>query len=142
VLYFPGGLQASGRDNRRDIASEMEPITARGERHGLPLVEDTAQTPLANHRNQSLGTFGALGTHSSHEAGSVDPGEGGALLSDDPALAKRTTAIRKKGTNRSEFLDRRIDRNALPIWSAPPEVAPLQTCNRSHDFCGQVPRAK
>lgn len=112
----------------------MESITAREEGHRLPVVEDAAHAPLVNHRSQSLGTFGAMGTHSSHEARSVASGKGGALPSSDPALAKRATTIGKKGTNRSELLNRRIDRYALQIWPALPEVAPLEACDHIHDF--------
>lgn len=92
------------------VACEMDAIAAIAERHGLLLVEDAAQGILASYKGRALGGIGALGCLSFHETKNVTSGEGGALLVNDRALADRAEIVREKGTNRTQFLEGRIDK--------------------------------
>ncbi|WP_426789236.1 DegT/DnrJ/EryC1/StrS family aminotransferase [Achromobacter xylosoxidans] len=51
-----------------------------------------------------------MGALSFHATKNVIAGEGGALLTNDPALAQRAEILREKGTDRSQFLRGEVDR--------------------------------
>ncbi|MFY3956063.1 DegT/DnrJ/EryC1/StrS family aminotransferase, partial [Achromobacter xylosoxidans] len=59
---------------------------------------------------QPLGTIGDMGALSFHATKNVIAGEGGALLTNDSALAQRAEILREKGTDRSQFLRGEVDR--------------------------------
>ena len=92
------------------VACEMDAIGAIARQHGLLLVEDAAQGVMASYKGRALGGIGALGALSFHETKNITAGEGGALLVNDPALADRAEIVREKGTNRTQFLEGRIDK--------------------------------
>ncbi|MCZ7525079.1 MAG: DegT/DnrJ/EryC1/StrS family aminotransferase [Acidimicrobiia bacterium] len=68
---------------------EMEPITALAAARGLPVIEDCAQAYLARSAGRTVGTIGALGCFSLQQGKHVTTGEGGLVVTDDPALARR-----------------------------------------------------
>jgi dTDP-4-amino-4,6-dideoxygalactose transaminase len=92
------------------VACEMDSILAIAKRHGLKVVEDAAQGIMADYKGRPLGTMGELGTFSFHESKNVISGEGGSLLVNDPDLLSRAEIIREKGTDRSRFLRREVDK--------------------------------
>ena len=92
------------------IAPDIEPLLELARRRGLRLVEDAAQGIGAAWRGRSLGTLGDAGALSFHETKNVSCGEGGALVVDDPDLARRAEIVREKGTNRASFLRGEVDK--------------------------------
>ncbi len=92
------------------VACEMDTVMAIAARHGLLVIEDAAQGAMASYRGRPLGSIGQMGTLSFHETKNIMSGEGGALLVNDPALAHRARLIREKGTNRTEFLQGKVDK--------------------------------
>lgn len=68
---------------------DMTAIMAVADAHHLPVIEDCAQAYLATHRGRPVGTFGALGCFSLQQGKHVTTGEGGLVVTNDPALAKR-----------------------------------------------------
>ncbi len=92
------------------VACEMDAVMAIAERHGLLVIEDAAQGAMASYRGRALGSIGQMGTLSFHETKNITSGEGGALLVNDPALARRARFIRDKGTNRTDFLQGKVDK--------------------------------
>jgi len=92
------------------VGCDMDAIMALAERHGLLVIEDTAQGIMASHRGRPLGAIGHLGAFSFHETKNIISGEGGALLVNDPALVERAEIIREKGTNRSQFFRGQVDK--------------------------------
>ena len=66
------------------VACEMDAILEIAARHGLAIVEDNAHGLFGKYKGRSLGTFGALATHSFHETKNITCGEGGALVINDP----------------------------------------------------------
>jgi dTDP-4-amino-4,6-dideoxygalactose transaminase len=92
------------------VACEMDTVMAIAARHGLLVIEDAAQGAMASYRGRALGSIGQMGTLSFHETKNIMSGEGGALLVNDPALARRARLIRDKGTNRTDFLEGKVDK--------------------------------
>jgi 8-amino-3,8-dideoxy-alpha-D-manno-octulosonate transaminase len=58
-------------------------------RHGLKLIEDTAQAVGATYRGARLGTLGDVGAYSLQFSKIITSGEGGLLCTNDEALWKR-----------------------------------------------------
>jgi UDP-2-acetamido-2-deoxy-ribo-hexuluronate aminotransferase len=78
--------------------ADMDAINAIAERHGLPVIEDAAQSFGATYRGRrsgALSTFGATSFFPSKPLGCY--GDGGALFTDDDALAQAAREIRVHG---------------------------------------------
>ncbi len=57
--------------------------------HNIPVIEDCAQAFLARHRGQYAGTFGSISCFSLQQGKHITTGEGGLVITNDPALARR-----------------------------------------------------
>jgi len=68
----------------------MTEIMELADARGIPVIEDCAQAFLAEHRGRKVGTFGALGCFSLQQGKHITTGEGGLVVSNDPALARRS----------------------------------------------------
>jgi perosamine synthetase len=68
---------------------DMEPIMELAARHGIPVIEDCAQSFLTTYREQYVGTIGAIGCFSLQQGKHITTGEGGLVTTNDPALARR-----------------------------------------------------
>jgi perosamine synthetase len=73
--------------------SEMDTILDVAKKHNLPVVEDACQAHLAQWRDRSVGTWGTTGCFSFQVTKNLPSGEGGAILTDDDALAERIYAF-------------------------------------------------
>jgi perosamine synthetase len=69
--------------------AEVDEIIAVCERHGVPLVEDAAESLGSTWGGRHCGTFAPLAALSFNGNKIVTTGGGGAILTSDPALAKR-----------------------------------------------------
>ncbi len=67
------------------------------ERHGLGLVADAAHSLGACYRGRPVGTLADASELSFHPVKPITTAEGGALLTDDPALAARAARFRTHG---------------------------------------------
>ena len=92
------------------VGCAMDEIMAIAERHGLYVLEDAAQGLSAAYQGRPLGSIGHLGAFSFHETKNVISGEGGALLINDERFIERAHILREKGTNRTKFLQGRVDK--------------------------------
>jgi dTDP-4-amino-4,6-dideoxygalactose transaminase len=78
---------------------DLDALLAIGRKHQLPLVEDAAQAHGAKYRGRTVGTFGAMSCFSFYPAKNLGAcGEGGALVTNDPALAARAKSLREHGS--------------------------------------------
>lgn len=92
------------------VGCEMDAIMAIARKHDLLVIEDAAQGIMSTYKGRPLGSIGHLGALSFHETKNIISGEGGALLSNEPAMAERAEIIREKGTNRSNFFRGQVDK--------------------------------
>ena len=75
--------------------ADMEAIMAIAARHGLRVVEDVAQAQGAKVRGRRTGALGHAGAHSFFPTKNIGAfGDGGAVTTDDDALADRLRALR------------------------------------------------
>lgn len=75
--------------------ADMAPILAFADRHKLVVIEDAAQAHGARYGNRRAGGFGRLAGFSFYPGKNLGAaGEGGAVTTDDPDLAKRIAALR------------------------------------------------
>lgn len=92
------------------VACEMDVIMDIALRHNLLVIEDAAQGIMSTYKGKPLGTIGHLGCLSFHETKNIISGEGGALLINDLSFIERAEIIREKGTNRSMFFRKHVDK--------------------------------
>jgi len=78
---------------------DVDAVAAVCKKHNLPFVEDAAQAHGAKYKGQSIGTFGAVSCFSFYPAKNLGAcGEGGALVTNNPALAARAKSLREHGS--------------------------------------------
>jgi len=86
------------------IPAEMDAINEIAGRHGLYVVHDTAQSLGSVYKGRKTGTLADISTFSFHGTKNMTTGEGGAVVTDDDALATRIRVLREKGTDKHSFL--------------------------------------
>lgn len=86
------------------IPAEMDEIMAIAEKHKLYVVHDTAQSIGSAYKGKKTGNQGHVSTFSFHGTKNLTTGEGGALVTNDDAMAERVKILREKGTDKYSFL--------------------------------------
>jgi dTDP-3-amino-3,4,6-trideoxy-alpha-D-glucose transaminase len=88
-------------------AAEMAPIERLASRHNLAIVEDCCQAHLATAGGRPVGTIGVAGAFSFYPTKNLGAlGDGGAVVTNDRALADRTRRLRNGGqTDRYHHLE-------------------------------------
>jgi dTDP-4-amino-4,6-dideoxygalactose transaminase len=76
---------------------EIEALRALADAHGLLLLEDSAHAIGVRHAGRHLGTFGVAGAFSFFSNKNLAVGEGGAIVTDEDALADRMRLLRSHG---------------------------------------------
>lgn len=79
--------------------AELIALRALADRHGIHLVEDNAQGPLAREQGRYAGTIGHIGVFSLNVHKHLQCGEGGICTTEDEELATRLQLIRNHGEN-------------------------------------------
>jgi perosamine synthetase len=75
----------------------MDELIAIADRHGIPLVEDSAEALGSTYRGVRAGKFGVGSVFSFHRTKTLTTGEGGMLLLDDDALYEHCMIWRDHG---------------------------------------------
>ena len=76
---------------------DLEAVMAFARKHDLWVIEDCCDALGADYRGRRVGTFGDLATFSFYPAHHITMGEGGAVLTNDPGLAKLVESFRDWG---------------------------------------------
>jgi len=78
--------------------ADMDPILAIAEKHGIPVIEDACQSHGSEYHGRRCGSMGRLGCFSFYPGKNLGAyGEGGAVVTNDPALATRVRLLRAWG---------------------------------------------
>ena len=81
--------------------ADMDPILGIARRHNLVVIEDAAQAHGAEYKGRRAGTIGDMGCFSFYPGKNLGAcGEGGAVVTDNPAFAKRISMLRDWGQER------------------------------------------
>ena len=82
-------------------AADMDPILDIARRRGLVVIEDAAQAHGATDKGRPCGSIGAMAAFSFYPGKNLGAyGEGGAVVTSDPALAKKIRVMRSWGEER------------------------------------------
>lgn len=73
---------------------DMDPLLNIAARRGLAVIEDAAEAHGLLYKGRPCGSFGVLSTFSFYPNKHVTTGEGGMVLTDDPALAEACRSLR------------------------------------------------
>ncbi len=78
---------------------DMDPITEIADRHGLMVIEDSAEALGAKYRGRPVGSLAKCSTFSFFGNKLVTTGEGGAITTDDTELAQQMRFLRGQGVD-------------------------------------------
>ena len=77
--------------------ANIDAVIGIARRHKLKVIEDCAQAPGAKWNSHLVGTFGDCGVFSFTETKTITTGEGGMLITNDPAIAEAARMVRNHG---------------------------------------------
>jgi perosamine synthetase len=76
------------------LPTDMDPVRALAEKRGLKVIEDAAEAHGLTYKGRPCGSLGDLAAFSFYPNKHVTTGEGGMVVTDDPALAERCRSLR------------------------------------------------
>lgn len=80
------------------LSADMDPIIAVAEKHGIPVIEDNAQSFGATYRGRKTGSMGRLGCLSFYPSKNLGAyGDAGMIVTNDEKLAARLRSLRNHG---------------------------------------------
>jgi perosamine synthetase len=79
------------------IPASMEAILAIARRHDLFVIEDACEAIGAEYKDHRVGGFGHAAVFAFYPNKQITTGEGGMIVTRDPALAKKMRALRNQG---------------------------------------------
>jgi perosamine synthetase len=79
------------------LACNIEKVMLIAKKHHLVVIEDAACALGAKQNNKFVGTFGDFGSFSFHPRKAISSGEGGMILTNNGAYAKRLRTLRNHG---------------------------------------------
>jgi len=87
----------------------IDEIVAIADRHGIPVIEDTAQACGGTFNGRRLGTFGAMGIFSFDPVKTITTGEGGMVVTNDEALYLNCSEYHDHGHDHNPVLERGLE---------------------------------
>ena len=81
-------------------SADMDAFLKIGASRKIPVLEDACQAHLGEWRNKKVGTLGAAGCFSFQASKNLNSGEGGAVLTNDDALAEKCYSFHSNGRSR------------------------------------------
>jgi 8-amino-3,8-dideoxy-alpha-D-manno-octulosonate transaminase len=89
--------------------ARIDEIAAIAERHGIPVIEDTAQACGGTFNGRWLGTFGTMGIFSFDPVKTITTGEGGMIVTNDSALYRNCSEYHDHGHDHNPELERGLE---------------------------------
>jgi dTDP-4-amino-4,6-dideoxygalactose transaminase len=87
-------------------AADMDPILEIAKSNNIAVIEDACQAHGANYKNSKAGSMGAVGCFSFYPGKNLGAfGEGGAIVTQDEAIAQKIRMIRDHGQQKKYFHD-------------------------------------
>lgn len=104
----PDSIEAKITDRTKAIvvvhlagnAAEIDRIVEIAHRHGVPVVEDCAQSYCCRYKGKYVGTFGDIGCFSLNDFKHISAGDGGMILTDNEDLYYKAMMFADKNFNR------------------------------------------
>jgi dTDP-4-amino-4,6-dideoxygalactose transaminase len=88
------------------LSAEMDTINEIARAHGVPVIEDAAQSIGARYRDKYVGNIGACGCFSFFPSKNLGgAGDGGMITTSDPAFAERIAVLRDHGSRKKYHYD-------------------------------------
>jgi 8-amino-3,8-dideoxy-alpha-D-manno-octulosonate transaminase len=84
------------------VPADLAPILATAKKHGVPVLEDSAQCVGGSYKGRALGAWGAMGMFSHQVNKTISSGEGGSVVTSDPLLFERAVRFHDCGSIRPE----------------------------------------
>jgi dTDP-4-amino-4,6-dideoxygalactose transaminase len=79
--------------------ADMDPLCALAKNHGIPVIEDAAQSLGSEYKSRRAGTLGEVGCFSFFPSKNLGAfGDAGLCTTNDPAIAERLSALRVHGS--------------------------------------------
>jgi len=95
---------------------DMDPIMEIARKHGVKILEDSAQCVGGSYHGKKLGSIGDVGIYSFQINKMITSGEGGAVVTSDPLIYERAARFHDMGTIRRLFTDR-IGSSQVPTFA-------------------------
>jgi len=88
------------------LPAEMETITRIARAHGVPVIEDAAQSIGSQYQGKSVGNIGEFGCFTFFPSKNLGgAGDGGMITTNDPKFADRLTVLREHGSRKKYQYD-------------------------------------
>ncbi|HLZ24033.1 MAG TPA: DegT/DnrJ/EryC1/StrS family aminotransferase [Ktedonobacterales bacterium] len=85
------------------LAADLDAVHEIANRHGLHVIEDAAPALGATYKGRPVGAISSLTCFSFHPRKSITTGEGGAIATNDDAVADRARVLRSHGASISDL---------------------------------------
>jgi perosamine synthetase len=82
--------------------ADMDPLLAIAKRHNLAVIEDACEAIGATYRGRPIGSFGDIAVFAFYPNKQITTGEGGMIVTRDPALAATMRSLRNQGRRPSD----------------------------------------
>jgi len=88
------------------LPAEMETITQIARGHGVPVIEDAAQSIGARYQDKNVGSIGEFGCFSFFPSKNLGgAGDGGMITTNDPEFGERLAVLREHGSRKKYHYD-------------------------------------
>ncbi len=81
---------------------DMDRLLAIGEKHGIPVIEDSAEAIGSIYHGKRAGSMGKFGSFSFHGTKTITTGEGGIFVTNDANLYEKVLTLSNHGRERSQ----------------------------------------
>jgi len=90
--------------------ARIDDITAEAGKHGLAVIEDTAQSCGGRYKGKAVGSFGNMGTFSFDSVKTMTTGEGGMVITNDQDLYIRASEYHDHGHDHNPSVSRGLEK--------------------------------